>query len=78
MAQYNNKHYYKIDVMGLSGYSFMISTLHPLKDVNEAIDIAWDLGCFNDKDDVNYAVIDELFGEYDIKHFIKCRCCYHY
>ena len=78
MAKYNNRHYYKIDVMGKNGYSFMISTLNPLKYDDEAIDIAWDLGCFNDKDDVDYAVVDDLVGEDDIKHFIECKCCYQY
>lgn len=78
MAQFNNKHYYKIDVMGKDGYSFMISTLNPLKYDEEAIDIAWDLGCFNDKDDVDYAIVDDLVGEADIKHFIECNCCYQY
>jgi hypothetical protein len=78
MAQFNNRHYYKIDVMGRDGYSFMISTLNPLEYEDEAIDIAWDLGCFNDKDDVNYAIVDDLVGEHDIKHFIDCKCCYQY
>jgi hypothetical protein len=78
MAQFNNRHYYKIDVPGKNGYSFMISTLNPLKNEDEAIDIAWDLGCFNDRDDVDYAIVDDLVGENDIKHFIEWKCCYQY
>ena len=31
MSRYNNRHYYKIDVTGRDGYSFMISTLNPIK-----------------------------------------------
>jgi hypothetical protein len=76
MAKFNNRHYYKIDVSGQHGYSFMVSTANELSDEYDAIDIAEELGAFEDVRDPIYAEVDDLVSEYDIKHFIECKCCY--
>lgn len=78
MAEYNGRHYYKIDVMGRNGYSFMISTPNELPYEDDAVDIAWELGAFESKDDARYAVVDDLVSVHDIEHFIECKCCYNY
>lgn len=77
MAEYNGRHYYKIDVMGRNGYSFMISTPNELPDEYDAVDIACVLDVLY-VDDARYAVVDDLVSVYDIEHFIECGCCYNY
>lgn len=71
-----NRFYYKIDVMGRNGYSFMISTDVELSDPNYAIDIALDYNLFEDNEDANYAEVDDLVSQYDITHFESCGCCH--
>ena len=78
MAEYNGRHYYKIDVMGRNGYSFMVSTPDELPYEDDAVDVAWELGAFESKDDARYAVVDDLVSELDIEHFIEWGCCYNY
>lgn len=78
MAEYNGKHYYKIDVMVKDGYSFMVSSPDKLPYEEDVLDIAWYLDAFEFDDDVNYAVVDDLVSVHDIEHFIECGCCYNY
>ena len=76
MAKYNNRHYYKIDVVGQHGYSFMVSTANELPYEDDAVDVAIELDAFECGRDASYAVVDDLVSENDIKHFIECNCCY--
>lgn len=78
MAEYNGRHYYKIDVMGRNGYSFMVSTPDELPYEDDAVDIACLLEAFYYDDDARYAVVDDLVSVHDIEHFIECGCCYNY
>ena len=63
-----NKFYYKVDVCGKNGYSFMISTTQELME-DEVISVSQDYELFLDEEDVNYAVVDDLVTDYDIKAF---------
>lgn len=79
MAKFNGRYFYKIDVMAVmseNGYSFMISTANELPDENDALNIAFGLNCFENDQDVNYALVDDLVSERVIKQFIECGCCY--
>lgn len=67
----NNKHYYKIDVMGRHGYSFMVSS-NDMLDEDEVLDKALTKGLFQDELDAEYAVVDDLISEYDIENFKDC------
>lgn len=78
MAEYNGRHYYKIDVMGKYGYSFMISTPNELPDEYDAVDVAWELDAFECDDDAKYAVVDDLVSVHDIELFNEHGCCYNY
>ena len=68
--------FYKIDIMGSEGYSFMIETDVELRFENDIIDLALDNNLFLDEEDANYAVVDDLVNEYDINHFKKNGCCH--
>jgi len=66
--EYNGKHYYKIDVPGHYGYSFMVVS-------NDELDVlhkAYLNGCFNDATDLRYAIVDDLVSENDIEFFKNC------
>lgn len=63
-----NKFYYKVDVSGKNGYSFMISTTQELME-DEVIRVSQDYELFLDEEDINYAVVDDLVTDYDIKAF---------
>ena len=69
--EHNKKHYYKIDVMGRNGYSFMVSSNNEL-DEGEVLDKAFEEGLFNDEYDIDYAVVDDLVSQYDIDNFKNC------
>ena len=69
------KFYYKIDVAGQHGYSFMVFSTDELNDC-EVIDIAQQNGLFEDDDDADYAIVDDLVSDYDIEHFTNCECCH--
>lgn len=69
------KFYYKIDVLGKHGYSFMV-TSNDVLDEGEVIDIALRNGLFDDDDDADYAIVDDLVSDYDIKSFTNCGCCH--
>lgn len=77
MAEYNGRYYYKIDVMGRNGYSFMVSTPDELPYEDDAVDVACALDAIY-YDDAKYAVVDDLVSVHDIEHFIECGCCYNY
>lgn len=67
-----SKNYYKIDVMGGDGYSFMVCT----SETNEDAVIGMAAGYFNDAEDMDRASIDPLIDEDDIEHFKSCGCLY--
>lgn len=67
----NGKHYYKIDVSGRNGYSFMVVSNDEL-DEYDVIDKALARGLFDDETDADYAVVDDIISEYDIENFKDC------
>jgi hypothetical protein len=67
----NGKHFYKVDVMGRNGYSFMVVSNDAL-DEGDVIDKALAKGLFDDETDADYAVVDDLVSEYDIENFKDC------
>lgn len=72
-----NMHYYKIDVFGQNGYSFMIETDEELHNSYDAIGLALINGLFDVTTDSDIAEVDDLVSEYDIEHFKSCGCCYY-
>lgn len=69
------KFYYKIDVAGRHGYSFMVFSTDEL-DEGEVLDKALAKGLFQDEFDADYAIVDDLVSNYEIEHFTKCGCCH--
>ena len=69
--EYNGKHYYKIDVPGHYGYSFMVVSNDELDEL-DVLHKAYTNGCFNDATDLRYAIVDDLVSEYDIENFKSC------
>lgn len=67
----NQKYYYKIDVPGRHGYSFMVVSNNELDEI-QVLDKALVYGLFNDNVDANYAIIDNLISNYDIENFKDC------
>ena len=67
----NNKIYYKIDVMGKHGYSFMVSS-NDVLDEGEVLDKALAKGLFQDEIDAEYAIVDDLVSEHEIEVFKSC------
>lgn len=67
----NNKIYYKIDVMGKHGYSFMVSS-NDVLDEGEVLDLALAKGLFQDEIDADYAVVDDLVSDHEIEVFKDC------
>lgn len=67
----NNKIYYKIDVLGKHGYSFMV-TSNDVLDEGEVLDKALAKGLFQDELDADYAVVDDLVTDYEIEVFKDC------
>ena len=67
----NGKHYYKIDVPGHYGYSFMVVSKDELDEL-DVLHKAYQNGCFNDATDLDYAIVDDLVSEYDIENFKDC------
>lgn len=66
-----NKIYYKIDVSGKHGYSFMV-TSNDVLDEGEVLDKALAKGLFQDEIDADYAVVDDLVTDYEIEMFKSC------
>lgn len=69
--EYKGKHYYKIDVPGHYGYSFMVVSNDELDEL-DVLDKAYLNGCFNDTTDLDYAIVDDLVSENDIEFFKDC------
>lgn len=67
----NNKIYYKIDVPGKHGYSFMVSS-NDMLDEGEVLDKALAKGLFQDELDADYAIVDDLVSDYEIEVFKSC------
>lgn len=67
----NNKIYYKIDVLGKHGYSFMVSS-NDMLDEGEVLDKALAKGLFQDELDADYAIVDDLVSDYEIEVFKSC------
>lgn len=67
----NNKIYYKIDVPGKHGYSFMVSS-NDMLDEGEVLDKALAKGLFEEEYDADYAVVDDLVSDYEIEVFKDC------
>lgn len=67
----NGNYFYKVDVMGRNGYSFMVVSNDAL-DEGDVIDKALAKGLFDDETDADYAVVDDLVSEYDIENFKDC------
>ena len=65
------KHYYKIDVPGDYGYSFMVVTNEELDEL-DVLHRAFLYDLFSDDDDVHYAIVDDIVSEYDIENFKSC------
>lgn len=68
--------YYKIDVMGKNGYSFMVETDEELRYDEDAIDLAVEHHLFQDSEDADYAVVDDLVTEQEIEQFKSSGCCH--
>lgn len=68
--------YYKIDVMGKNGYSFMVETDEELPYDEDAIDLAVEHNLFQDSEDADYAVVDDLVTEQEIEQFKSSGCCH--
>lgn len=62
-----NYHYFKIDVHGPDGYSFLVGTKYD--ETEETIlDVAFDCGAYEDDTDVLYATAERVeYGDYDYK-----------
>ena len=73
--EHNGKHYYKVDVAGKHGYSFMAYSAHEL-DEYEVISLCLDANLFEDENDAPYAVVDDLVSVSDVEHFQKCECVF--
>lgn len=67
----NGRYYYKIDVPGHYGYSFMVVSNDDLDEL-DVLHKAYINGCFNDATDLNYAIVDDLVSENDIEFFKNC------
>ena len=67
----NGKHYYKVDVSGKNGYSFMVVS-NDVLDEYDVIDKSLAKGLFDDETDADYALVDDLVSEYDIENFKDC------
>jgi len=73
--EFNGKHYYKIDVPGRNGYSFMVSSNDMLEE-EDVIYYSLKFNYFQDEVDADYAVVDDLVSEYDIENFGNCGCIF--
>ena len=69
--EYKGKHYYKIDVVGHYGYSFMVVSNEEVDEL-DVLDKAYQNGCFNDATDLKHAFVDDLVSENDIEFFSNC------
>jgi len=68
------KNYFKIDVIGSDGYSFMVCTTET--DEEAVIDLAAENDLFQDADDRDRCMVDALVDNDDIQHFKEWDCLY--
>ena len=71
----SNKHYYKVDVSGRYGYSFMVESDEPVSE-SQILELSIEQDLFDEESDVNYATVDMNPTEYDVKHFKADNCLY--
>lgn len=64
--------YFKIDVIGVNGYSFMITSSDNNITDEQIIDDAAEQGLFDDVSDRFAAQVDRLVDEMDIEFFKDC------
>lgn len=66
--------YYKIDIAGKNGYSFMIMSNNDesMRLESDIIEQCAEKGLFHEPEDAKYATVDDLVSDEDIKHFIEC------
>lgn len=69
------KHYYKVDVSGVYGYSFMIESDEPVSEY-QILELCIEQDLFDYESDANYATVDMDPTEYDVKHFKADNCIY--
>lgn len=67
--------YYKIDVPGRNGYSFMVCSTDYL-DEYEVLDKCIEKGYFEEDSDARYAILDDLVTPMDIENFEKSDCIF--
>jgi hypothetical protein len=67
----NGKHYYKVDIPGHYGYSFMVVSNDEL-DEYDVIYKSLVKHLFECEIDADYAVVDDIISEYDIENFKNC------
>ena len=63
--------YYKVDVKGRNGYSFMVRSTDELSD-DDVLSRAKAAECFDDEDDVERASVDRDIDDSDINAFDDC------
>ena len=63
--------YYKVDVSGRHGYSFMVKTDGELPD-DTIIYLCEGRGLFQDAEDAEYATVDDLVTDREIEIFRNC------
>lgn len=65
------KRIFSINVPGKYGYSFAVKC--ETDDEDTAIEMAYDAGLFEDEEDVDYAIAEDITNHpYDIQHFEGC------
>lgn len=69
------KHYYKIDVLGDDGYSFMVCTTKEI-DKDEVLALAYENELFQNADDAENCIMDDDVDDTDIQHFKDWNCLY--
>jgi hypothetical protein len=67
----NQKYYYKIDVPGRYGYSFMVTSNNELDKI-QILNKALIQGLFDDDIDARHATIVNTINDYDIENFKNC------
>ena len=70
-----SKHYYKVDVSGRYGYSFMVESDEPVTE-DQVIELSIEQDLFDNNSDAKYATVDMEPTEYDVNHFKKENCLY--
>lgn len=63
------KNYFKLDIIGSNGYSFMVCTTETNEDA--VLDLAVENNLFADADDRDRCIVDILVDYNDIQRFIE-------